>query len=418
MAFVSDLIGKPVADVDGVRVGRVNDLIAQTGPDVPHPLIVALAVKGGRKQLLIPMTDVVVLLAPAIPLRKRLHEIDEYEVRPTDVQLARDIFDKQIIDTGDMRVVRVNDLELMRVKDQFVVANVDIGGMGLLRRLGLARTAQGITTRLGRTLPPGIIAWDAVELVPGNEPLRLKVPSEKLAELHPADLADIVSELSRQESNRLLESFDAKTVADTLEEVEPDFQASLVRGMPDERVADVLEEMSPDEAADLLAELPEQRSQQILRLMETEEADDVRKLLTYPVDAAGGIMTTEFIAVGPDLTAEETMAVLRASSEEVGEFFYVYVVNGEGRLIGVFTLQDLVLAPPTAQVKEFMQRRVFAALLSDSQDSVAHAVSKYNLMAIPVVDDEGRLQGVVTADDALDKIIPTAWKKRLPRMYR
>jgi Mg2+ transporter MgtE len=317
-----------------------------------------------------------------------------------------------------MRVVRVNDLELMRVKDQFVVANVDIGGMGLLRRLGLARTAQGITTRLGRALPPGIIAWDAVELVPGNEPLRLKVPSERLAELHPADLADIVSELSRHESNRLLETFDAKTVADTLEEVEPDFQASLVRSMPDERVADVLEEMSPDEAADLLAELPEQRSQDILRLMEDEEAADVRKLLAYPVDAAGGIMTTEFVAVGPDLTAEETMDVLRASSEEVDEFFYVYVTNGDGRLIGVFTLQDLVLASPATQVSDFMQRRVFAALLSDSQDSVAHAVSKYNLMAIPVVDDDGRLHGVVTADDALDKIIPTAWKKRLPRMYR
>jgi magnesium transporter len=417
MAFVSDLIGKTVADVDGARVGRVHDLVATTGPDAPHPLVVALAVKGNRRVILVPMSDVVALLAPAIPLRKRLDEIGPYEPGDHDVFLARDVFDKQIIDTDDMRVVRVNDLELVRVKDQFIVINVDIGGLGLLRRLGLARPAQGISSRLGRTLPPGIIAWDDVELVPGDEPLRLKVPSEKLAELHPADLADIVSELSRNESNRLLESFDAKTVADTLEEVEPDFQASLVQSMPDERVADVLEEMSPDEAADLLAELPEQRSQEILRLMESEEAEEVRKLLAYPVDTAGGIMTTEYIAVGPDLTAEETMAVLRASSEDVEDFFYVYVTNGEGRLIGVFTLQDLVLATPSSLVREFMQRRVFAALLTDSQDAVAHAVSKYNLVAIPVVDDDGRLHGVVTADDALDKIIPTAWKKRLPRIH-
>jgi magnesium transporter len=418
MAFVSDLIGRPVADVDGERVGRVHDLVATFGADTPRPLVVALAVKQARRVVLVPMSDVVVLLAPAIPLRKRLDEIDPYEPGDDDMYLARDVFDKQIIDTDDMRVVRVNDLEMARVKDHFFIINVDIGGMGLLRRLGLARTAQGITSRLGKALPPGMIAWDDVEMVPGHEPLRLKVSSEKLAELHPADLADIMSELSRSESSRLLESFDVKRVADTLEEVEPDFQASLVQTMPDERVADVLEEMSPDEAADLLAELPAERSQGILQLMEREEAEEVRKLLAFPVDAAGGIMTTEFVAVGSELTAEETMAVLRASAEDVESFFHVYVVNGEGRLIGVFSLQDLVLARPSARVHEFMQRRVFAMHIHDSQDAVAHAVSKYNLMAIPVVDDEGRLQGVVTADDALDKIIPTAWKKRLPRMYR
>ena len=220
------------------------------------------------------------------------------------------MLDKQIIDTNGMRVVRVNDLELARVNGDFYVANVDIGGLGLLRRLGLAQTCARRSPAPGpRADRRAIISWDDVELLPGDQPMRLKVPGDKIAELHPADLAEIISDLSRAESSKLLETLDVETVADTLEEVEPEFQASLVEAMPDERVADVLEEMAPDEAADLLAELPEERSQELLNLMEEDEAEDVRKLLTYPEDSAGGIMTTEFVAVRPDLTAEQAIDV-------------------------------------------------------------------------------------------------------------
>ena len=188
--------------------------------------------------------------------------------------------------------------------------------------------------------------------------MRLKVPGEKIAELHPADLAEIISDLTRAESGKLLESLDVKTVADTLEEVEPDFQASLVETMPDEKVADVLEEMAPDEAADLLAELPEDRSQELLNLMEHEEAEDVRKLLTYPDDSAGGIMTTEFVAVRPDLTAEQALALLRETAQEAENIFYVYVTDRQDHLLGVFSLNDLVLAKPETLVTEFMHLRV------------------------------------------------------------
>ncbi len=247
--------------------------------------------------------------------------------------------------------------------------------------------------------------------------MRLRVPGDKIAELHPADLAEIISDLSRIESSRLLESLDVETLADTLEEVEPDFQASLVERMPNEKVADVLEEMAPDEAADLLAELPQDRSQELLKLMEHEEAEDVRKLLTYPEDMAGGIMTTDFIAIRPDLTAEQAITVLRETAEEAETIFYVYVTDSTDHLVGVLSLSDLVLARPNTPVTEFMPRRVVSVNVGDSQNEVAQVVAKYNLLAVPVVDSEGRLQGIVTADDALDKILPTQWKKRLPRLY-
>lgn len=418
MAYLSELTGKVVADVNGERIGRLEDVIAKTHTNVQHPQVMAIVVKRGGADLLVPIADVAVLIAPAVPLNKRLQEIVPYPPGEHDLYLVRDVLDKQIIDTDGIRVVRVNDLEVVRVNGHFYVANVDIGGLGLMRRLGLAKTSERVASRLGRRLTSNIVSWDAVELLPGNQPLRLKVPSDRIADLHPADLAEILSDLSRTESSKLLETLDVETVADTLEEVEPEFQASLVESMPDERVADLLEEMAPDEAADLLAELSDERSEDLLNLMEQDDAAGVRKLLAYPEESAGGIMTTEFVAIRPDLTAERAIAYLRETADEAETIFYVYVTDPNDSLLGVFSLQDLVLARPQTPVSQFMHERVVSVGLLDSQDDVAQAISKYNLLAIPVVDEAGKLHGIVTADDALDKIIPTAWKKRLPRMYR
>ncbi len=416
MAYVSSLLGRPVADVEGERIGYLEDLIASF-PERGYPEISAILVQSHRRSIAVSMADVVVLLAPALSLRARLQDIVPYPLRDNDLYLARDVLDKQIIDTDGIRVVRVNDLELLRAEGHYYVANVDIGGLGLLRRLGLVKLVEKIFQFLGRPLRPSTISWDNVELLPGGQPMRLRVPSSRIAELHPADLAEILSDLSRSESSALLESLDVKTVADTLEEVEPDFQVSLVQALPDEKVADVLEEMAPDEAADLLGELPPHRTEELLRLMEDKEAEDVRKLLGYPEDTAGGLMTTEYAVVPADLTAEEALRHLRQTVSDPETLLYIYVLDELGRLVGVFSLGELVLAPPEARISDLMERRVVTVRPEASQDEVAQTVAKYNLLAIPVVDEEGRLHGIVTADDALDKVIPTAWKKRMPRWY-
>lgn len=355
-----------------------------------------------------------------MPRQSRCEEFTEiapYHPGENELYLARDLLDKQIIDTDGIRVVRVNDLELLRAAGHYYVANVDIGGLGLLRRLGLAKPVEKLARLLGRPIRPATISWENVELLPGGQPMRLRVPSSRIAELHPADLAEILSDLSRSESSALLDALDVKTVADTLEEVEPEFQVSLVEALPDEKVADVLEEMAPDEAADLLAELPPDRSQELLNMMEDEEAADVRKLLSYPEDTAGGLMTTEFATVRADLTAEEALRHLRETVTDPETLLYVYVLDEDERLIGVFSLGELVLAPPDASVRDIMEERVVSVRPEASQDEVAQVVAKYNLLAVPVVDTAGHLHGIVTADDALDKVIPTSWKKRMPRWY-
>jgi len=419
MPYLSDLINKPVADISGERIGTVTDLVASIHHStILHPVITALLVKRPKNQhIFIPFSDVVVFISPAIPISKHIDEVLPYQPLEDDILLTRDVWDKQIIDTDGLRVVRVNDVELAQVEGNFYVANVDVGGMGLLRRLGLAKMAKRFATTVQKDVPNNVIGWDDVELLQRGD-MRLKVPAAKIAELHPADIADLISDLSRAQSDQLLESLDVETLADTLEEVETDFQASIVENMSDEKVADILEEMAPDEAADLLAELPQERRDELLEQMEDEAAEDVRGLLAYPEDSAGGIMTTDYISIPADITTDDAIRTLRETGSEAETIFYIYVVDNEEHLIGVITLKDLIFASPAAKIADYMHKRVVTVAVTALQDDVAQEISKYNLLAIPVTDEEEHILGIVTADDALDKIIPTAWKKRIPRIYK
>jgi magnesium transporter len=418
MLYASEFIGRPVVDVDGKRIGKLKDLIAIRHGEVPHPQLIAIEVKQASGLAYIPMHDVAALISLAVPLKRKFSEITQYTPQVEDLHLVRDVLDKQIIDTDGMRVVRVNDLQLTRVNGDVYVANVDVSGAGLIRRLGLGNLADRLTSRARNSELPSIISWDNIELLASDQPMRLKVPTSKMADLHPADLAEILSDLTRQDGTKILETLDIETLADTLEEVEPDFQVSLIEQMSDDRVADVLEEMAPDEAADLLAELPSDRKRDLLELMEADEAEDVRKLLTYPEDTAGGIMNTEYFIVPAYFKASQVIERLRETAPEAETIYYIYVADQDEHLLGVFSLRQLVLARPDALVIDFMEKRVVTVDVMDSQEECAQVVAKYNLLAVPVVDQQKRIHGIVTADDALDKIIPTAWKKRLPRFYQ
>ena len=415
MVFLSEIIGKPVTDIDGKRIGASKDFIVHSDK-IPHPRVMAMLVKQGKQTWTIPVSEILILTAPGIPIRKRAAEIAPYQASERDLYLARDVLDKQIIDVNGIRVVRVNDLELTPVNGDIYVSNVDLGASGLLRRLGMNKIAVWFEKRGTVDRRRGFISWDDVELLAGGS-IRLRVPGKRLADLHPADIAEILSDLSRAESGRILDALDIKMVADTLEEVEPEFQASLIEHLADERIADVLEEMAPDEAADLLAELPDARGEALLSLMELEEAADVRRLLAYPEESAGGIMNTEYVHVAADLTAAQVLEHLRQTAHEAETINYIYVTDAENHLAGVFSLRELVLASPTLPVADIMETRVVTVGVLEPQEDVAQIVAKYNLLAVPVVDETKHIQGIVTADDALDKIIPTAWKKRLPHFY-
>lgn len=416
MPYISQIIGRTVVDSEGEKLGRVDEVLATQKLGIQHPVLTALAVLKNKEINYYPFSEIAVLFAQVIPLSHNKEELPHYMVTGDEIQVIQDVLDKQIIDTNGIRVVRVNDLELARVNTEYYIANVDIGSLGIVRRMGLGKLADRLARLVSHDPRKSFISWESVELL-HDQFMHLKVPVDKIRDLHPADIAEILSDMSHTDSGKLLDTLDIEHLADALEEVEPDFQATLVQGMSDEKVADVLEEMSPDEAADLLAELPQERSKDLLELMEGEEAEDVRLLLSYPEDSAGGMMTTDIATIRPGLTAAKAIEVLRNSADEAESMFYVYVTDDQNHLLGVFSLSDLILSKPDTPVTEFMHKKVVAANVLEKQDTLAQLVAKYNLLTLPVVDDDNHLLGMVTADDALDKIIPTAWKKRLPRFY-
>ncbi len=414
MAFISELTGRPVTDIDGTRIGVLKDVVARPIKEFRHPVVDAIVVHGRSGDRTVPYEELAALLSAAIPLKRASKEISDYQVQDDDFRLVADVLDKQILDTEGARVVRVNDIELVRINGNVVVSNVDIGLQGILRRIGLEKVGRWAARRFTADASAGAISWDFVEPLVHDQSMRLKVPASKLAELHPSDIAEIISDLNRAEHSDILNKLDMKQLADTLEEVEPDFQADLLGHFPDEKVADVLEEMSPDEATDLLAEMPDERRQGLLKLMQNDEADEVRELLRYEEDTAGGLMTTEYVAVDPDMTAAQAIEHLRQIGEEAELIYYVYVIDKEEHLLGVFSLSDLIIAQPDTPITKFMHKRIISVELDTKQDEIARIVAKYNLIAVPVVDAENHLHGIVTADDALDKVLPTSWKKRLP----
>jgi len=418
MAFLSQLQGKAIWDVRGDKIGKCQDVLV-ADVETAYPPIRALVFSNGRDGPRFVAGEHLGWLKPEIMLTVAASELAEYQPRGDELWLGRQVLDRQIVDVEGRRVVRVNDLQFARVGDQYCLVGADVGGMGLLRRLGIERPAQALLSVLKRQTPQAIIPWEVVAPLQAEAPIQLRVSREKISKLHPADIAEIVSGLDRKMGRALIHTLDDETIAETLEEIEPELQVAVLEGLDRERAADVLEEMDPDEAADLLADLPPESSAQLLDLMEVEDASYVRRLLAYPEESAGGIMTTEYATIPEGLTVAQAMNYLRRSEQahEAEALYYIYIVDAAGRLKGVLDLRDLVLAPPGAKVAEYERRNPITVNLHTHQREVARIVAKYNLLAVPVVDEKGVLHGIVTVDDAVDAIIPTAWKKRLPRIF-
>lgn len=321
--------------------------------------------------------------------------------------LGEHIFDRQIVDTGGAKVVRVNDLLLRRRGKGLILSKVDVGLRGLLRRVGL----QGVTEAMLRfifsyNLGDNLINWNLVQPVGSNDILQLKISQNRLSRLHPADLADIIEDLDGPARERVFKALAVDLVAEVLEETDPKVQVALIRNMPDEQASDILEQMSPDEAADILQNMDAKRARTILQDMEHEQAAHVACLLDHDEETAGGLMTTEFLSLPPDQTVERALDLLRQKSEDLDVIYYVYVEDADGHLLGVVSLRELFNSNPKATLGSIMFTRLVAVQLEDEQDDVAELFAKYGLRAIPVLDKQGRLHGVLRFKALLEAVAP------------
>jgi len=381
--------------------------------------VCALALSDGDDATHFVTAEQVGWLRPSILLTVGQTDMAPYKPQGDELWLVRQVLDRQIVDVDGRRVVRVNDLQLARVGERLCLVGVDVGTMGLLRRLGLERLARILISALRLPLSETTIPWKDVAPLQADAPIRLRVSRERISKLHPADIAAIVNDLDRRTSHALIEALEDETLADALEESPAKLQVAVLSHLEPERAADILEEMGPDEAADLLADLPDQTSKRLLELMEDEDAADVIRLLSYPEDSAGGIMTTEFATIPEGLTASQALNYLRHSetAQEDEALYYIYVTDTSGHLKSAFSLRDVVLCAPDTLLANVAETELVTADLYTPQRDIAHLVAKYDLLAVPIVDEDGIMHGIVTVDDAIDAFIPTAWKKRLPRFF-
>jgi magnesium transporter len=416
MLYLSQAIGRPVRDKTGEPIGAVADLIVAIGDR--YPPVTGIVVKTNGREIFLHWSSVASLDAAGAVLGTSAIDISKFTQRPNEIRLKQDLMDRQIVDIDGRKVVRVNDLRLDEVEGSLHLVAVDVGPSGLLRRLGLEGPWRTIARGLHRDVPERYIDWEDVDPVERSiASVKLRVPHKGLAELHPADLATIIDQLSRSDRVGLIASLDDEVAADAIGEMEPETQADILEDLEPGRAADILEEMDPDEAADVVADLSDETREEILGLMEKEEADEVQELMTYDEDTAGGIMTTEYVAVPATLTAGETIDRLRELEPDAETIYYVYVTDDDNKLVGVLSLRDLIVAKPETCIANFMFDEPVAVHTDTSQEDVTEAVARYNLLAVPVVDAEGRLEGIVTVDDAIDTLLPQPTRRHFPSIF-
>lgn len=405
--FLSELLGRPVFTRDGARVGTLVDCLADAD-DPAYPPVTALRVRVGRGDIRrVEWGDVDVYGPPGIRLKKAREALQQPKLLGHEIPLAQDVLDQQIVDTDDAKVERVNDLHLIAARGELRVAHVDVGFRGLVRRMGWQRPLDAVLGRIrpGYLRSERFLPWKHVQpLSAGAARVRLALARRALGQVHPSDLAEILEDLDRRERAVLFRDLPVESAADALEESGPELQRELLRTMEPGKAADIVEEMEPDAAADLLGELPAKESDRILAAMEEPEAREVEELLHYGENTAGGLMNTEYLQLSPTLTALDALESVREQAKQIAQVHDCFVVEHDGSLLGVLSLRDLLLAAPEKPVGQIMHEHPATLSPDDPARKVAELAAKYNLFSLPVERD-GKLLGVVTVDDVLEKVL-------------
>lgn len=407
MIYLSQLLGNPVLDANGERLGKVSDLGIATGEVFPR--VTSLAFVGpGKTPFMISWRKYVDSFdTEAIRLKVVATDVRFSYLQPEEVLLARDILDKQIVDTRGMRVVRVNDLKLSDTSSsQLRLLGADVGVRGILRTISprLESFVCKVAKTLGRPIQERIIAWSYMDLVERDlSNVKLSVSHKTLDDMHPADVADIIEQLDPRLRGTVFAQLDAEQQADAVAEIDDDELAAKLVGELDEgAAAGVLSAMDPDDAAELVSELSYEKAEKLLRLMGVKEQRAVRQLLGYRENTAGRIMTSEFVSLRDDATVDDAVATLSKLDADFETGHYVYLVDEDGRLTGVVSFSRLLVAQGGTRLKDLSTEDPLSVNPDMDQEDVAEEIAKYNLLAIPVCDDEGKILGIVTVDDALD----------------
>lgn len=417
LVSTAGLVGRPVRNRAGAEVGRVLDLVVRWQGE-PYPPVTGIVVRVGHHKAYVPVDQVLELVADHVTLQSSRLDLRDFQRRAGEVILNADVVDHQLVDVDGVRVVRASDLYLAHVSGVYRLVGVDVGFQTLLRRVGPSRWRR-------RPTPDRVIDWGAIQPFgtgatdvgpPG--PMRLHTPNQALRRLRPAELADLLEELGREERQELLAQLEPETAADALEEMDPDELGALLRESSTEQAAGLLVEMEPDEAVDALRDLEPDEASELLAAMPPAIADRLRLLLLYREGSAGGVMTTNLVLVRPDQTVAEVRRILRAQAEHQSDVDAVIIVDEAGRLVHDLGLFELLVAAKDDAVIDVAGPPEPVTVGPDALlDEVVERFIDSRGSSVLVVDDDDRPVGRILADDLVDALVPERGRVRFPRLF-
>lgn len=408
--FASELIGDPVVDRLQENIGRVKDIIITLGETFPKVTGLLISTNGEKKEAKVLLIGEIDLVGRQfVSTRTTKDRVPLTSLREGEVLLMRDVMDQQVVDLEGARVIRVNDLKLATVDQDVRLIAADVGLKGMLRRLGFENFAGWLFGLFRRPVPEQLIGWDHVQDLSGG---KVAIPTRSITNLHPADVAQIISQVQTEQKAAIFSALSEKTAAEALHELEPMLGAVLISTLDAKKALGVLEKMPIDEAADIIGDVPVEKAEELLRLMRPRKSAEIGKLLKHRDETAGGLMTTEFIALEQNMTVEQVINYLRETAPEAETIYYLYVIDEAGRLVGVLSMRKMIIMPPDKPISEIMLRDFIIVTPEMNQKQVADVISKYNLLAVPVVDHDNKILGIVTVDDVMDLILPPTSKRK------
>ena len=408
--YLSRILDRAVIKAEGRSLGKLADLKVRMGELFPRMSSLVIKPRRKKKPLELDWAQVDSVTGSRIVLRPGAEEhFHPLQVGPDELLLREELLDKQVVDTFGAKIERVNDIHLLVVNKDLHIVHVDFGLRGLIRRLGWLKAVDAFTGFFfSFQIKEKLISWKYIQPLVSdlrNQDLKLNVAGSNIRDLHPSELADILEELDRGNRDRLFKSLDVETAAETLEEVDPRLQVRLLEAAPAESASDILEEMAPDEATDLLFDLPEEQKQNLIRTMEKPSRDALVELLRHKEGTAGSLMTKDYISLDREQTIGQAIEEFRKTTYPLDSVAYIYVTDKERRLLGVSTLRHLIICDKSTPVAEFMNTRLITVEPDQDIEDVALLFKKYKFMALPVVDRDDRLQGIITLKDIIQETL-------------
>ena len=403
LVYLTELTGLRLEGPNGARIGRVRE--AALAPR-EHPRRVSRYLFGdGKTRFQIRHDQIREITLDRIVLAD--DQFIPYYTDESHLLLDRDLLDQQIVDVNGRKVVRVNDVALRiernNAHDELWVHEVGVGLQGAFRRLTEGVLPHGVIRKLQSRFKQNSIPWEYCNIVEPDPQRRLKlrISHDRIGQLHPADVADIIEELGPAERGALFETLDNQVAAQALGEIDPKLHAAILHSLEKERVAEILDEMEPDAAADLLNSLEDAESEEILEEMEDEPAADVEELLEYHENSAGGMMTNYFLALPQDATVEDAVAAMKEHDYLAKSLTHLFLVDDEERLVAAVPIGRLFLGDAGQPLRPLAFRETPRVDLEAERDRVIEIFDKYNCYSLPVTDELGVLKGVITADDVI-----------------